>query len=335
MLRVGVIGLGDIALIHVPLIQKSKKAQLVAVCDIDEEKRTFVKEVPFYTDYKEMVEEENLDIVHVCLPHYMHYTVTKYLAQKNIHVLQEKPVTLDYKEALKAIEVEKNSTSKIAICFQNRKNKTFVELLRIINSGKYGEIEGIKGLVSWARPKTYYDVKPWRGTWQEAGGGTMINQSIHTLDLMQLIGGKISTIKASTTQLLDYGIEVEDTVVANITFENELRGFFMSTNANIRNDSVELKVYLKHAELVVRNSKLYLITENCDEEIITEDEILEGSKSYYGASHQTIFEEFYDAIIADNENYVTVADAAIAIRMVDAIHKSSNENRIIRMEEVI
>lgn len=334
MLRVGVIGLGDIAMIHIPLIQKSKKAQLVAVCDSDESKSSFVDKTPFYSNYKTMVEEANLDVVHVCLPHYLHYPVTKYLVEHKIHVLQEKPVTLNYKEALEAIKLEESTDKKIAICFQNRKNESFIEMQKIILSGEYGRVEGVKGLVSWARPKAYYDVKPWRGVWGKAGGGTMINQSIHTLDLMQLIAGPVQSIKAKTCQLLDYDIEVEDTVVANIVFEHDVHGFFMATNANTKNDSVELKVYLEKAELMIRNSKLYITNEDHDEKELIEDSVLEGPKSYYGASHQTVFEEFYTAILDDKSDYITIKDASVAVQMIDAIHKSSQENRSIQMEEI-
>ncbi|NLC54934.1 MAG: Gfo/Idh/MocA family oxidoreductase [Erysipelothrix sp.] len=334
MLRVGIIGLGDIAHIHVPLINKSEKVKLVAICDIDESKRDFVKDVNFYTNYEEMVEKENLDIVHVCLPHYLHYPVTKFLVENNVHVLQEKPLTLDYKEALKAIELSKNTDAKIAVCFQNRRNASVIKLLEMVASEDYGKVKGVKGLVAWARPKAYYEDKCWRGTWKYAGGGAMINQSIHTLDIMQLVGKNIISVTGSTSQLLDYEIEVEDTVVANIEFENDVKGFYMATNANVVNDSVEIKVYLEKAELTIRNSKLYITDDKHDELELIEDATLGGPKSYYGASHEIIFEEFYDAVINDTDDYVTVEDAAVSIKMIDAIHISSKEKRKVKMEEV-
>lgn len=334
MLRVGVIGLGDVAHIHVPLIKNSKQAKLVAVCDIDESKKDFTDGVNFYTDYKEMVEKENLDVVHVCLPHYLHFPVTKYLANNNVHVLQEKPLTLDYKEALEAIKLSKNTDVKIGICFQNRRNASVKMMLEIIDSKKYGEVKGVKGLVAWARPKAYYDVKKWRGSWKYAGGGTMINQSIHTLDIMQLVGKDIVSVTGIAGQLLDYEIEVEDTVVANIEFANNVKGFYMATNANAVNDSVEIKAYLEEAELTIRNSKLYITNEEHDELELVEDATLGGPKSYYGASHGFIFEEFYESVINDTDNYVSVEDAAVSIRIIDAIHFSSKEKRRVKMEEV-
>ena len=90
---------------------------------------------------------------------------------------------------------EEHPNVKICICFQNRYNETFEALQEIVESGKYGKVIGVKGLVTWFRPKDYYDVKPWRGMMAYAGGGVLINQSIHTLDLMHLLGGEIKRTK--------------------------------------------------------------------------------------------------------------------------------------------
>ena len=179
-----------------------------------------------------------------------------------------------------------------------------------------------------------YEDKPWRGTWDLAGGGVMINQSIHTLDLMQLVGGKVSTIKSTTTQLLDYDIEVEDSVMASIKFENGATGFYMATNANYANDSVELRVYLEKSQLVIRDNKLFLLDDENDYLELIEDATLAGPKSYYGASHGYIFEEFYDCVINDTHDYVSVEDAVVSMKLIDAIHYSAQENRTVKMEEL-
>lgn len=110
-----------------------------------------------------------------------------------------------------------------------------VEMLKsIIESGEYGRVLGTKGIVPWARPKQYYDCKPWRGKWETAGGGCMINQSVHTLDLLYFLGGPVKSLRASVSQLLDYGIEVEDTVAAQLTYADGGKGLFMATNANYK-----------------------------------------------------------------------------------------------------
>lgn len=333
MLKVAVVGLGDISKIHIPAIQKSPDAKLVAVCDLDESLADSVPGVHFYTDFHVMLEKEALDCVHICLPHYLHLSVTKACVEKGIHVLQEKPLALNTEESLELVKLEKEHPEiKICICHQNRYNETFEMLREIVQGGEYGKIVGIKGLVTWFRPKSYYDTKPWRGLMEYAGGGVMINQSIHTLDLMQLLGGKIESIRGSITQLLEYGIEVEDTAVANLRFKNGATGLFFATNSNAANSSVEIQVILENGTFTIKDSILTKINKDGQKEEMIEDSKLSGTKFYYGASHIKIIHTFYSCIINDTQDYVHVEDSLPSIKMIDAIRRSSELNKSIVME---
>ena len=161
-LRVGVIGLGDVSMVHLHTIKSSEKAELVAVCDIDETKSSLIKNVNFYTNYIEMIQKEKLDCVHICLPHYLHYPVTKEVANLGVNVLLEKPLCLDTEEAERFKELSDSTDTNICICLQNRYNNTVEKLREIVASGVYGNLIGIKGVVAWSRSKDYYTVKPWR-----------------------------------------------------------------------------------------------------------------------------------------------------------------------------
>ncbi|MCB5237813.1 Gfo/Idh/MocA family protein [Niallia circulans] len=336
MLKIAVIGLGDISGIHLSAILANPKAELVAVSDIDETRREIVQGVNFYTDYQEMLEQESLDCVHICLPHYLHYPVTKACVEKGIHVFQEKPLALNTEEGLKLVRLEEaNQKVKIGVCFQNRLNETVEKLQQIIHSNEYGQIVGIKGIVTWARPKSYYDKKPWRGKLDLAGGGVMINQSIHTLDLMQLFGGEVATIRGSVDQLLDYGIETEDTATAKIVFENGANGFFFATNANGNNSSVELQIIFENQKLTIKDNRLTMLDENGKKVMIEEDTKLVGSKFYYGASHKKLIDTFYTCIIANSQDYIHAKDALPSLQMIDAIIQSSNEKREIRIDDIL
>ncbi|TWD89674.1 putative dehydrogenase [Neobacillus bataviensis] len=334
MLKIGVIGLGDISKIHIPAIQANPHAELAAVCDLDESLRNTVPDVNFYTDYQAMLKRESLDCVHVCLPHYLHYPVTKVCVENGVHVFQEKPLSLNTKEGLTLAKLEDMHQTKICVCFQNRCNESFELLQEIIASGQLGKMIGIKGLVTWYRPKEYYDVKPWRGKMELAGGGVMINQALHTIDLMQLLGGEIDSIRGSIDQLLDYGIEVEDTASAHIQFKNGAKGLFFATNANAENSSVELEVSFEKGKFIIKDSVLTKINEEGKKEKLIEDSKMPGTKFYYGASHIKLINQFYTAIINNSQNYVKVKDALTSIKMIDAIRQSSEEKRIIKMEEL-
>lgn len=333
MLKVAVVGLGDISKIHIPAIQNSSKAELVAVCDINEELRNTVDNVNFYTDIEDMLQKEELDCVHICLPHYVHYSATKTVVEKGVNVFLEKPLARSAEEGMFVVELaEQHPDVKICVSLQNRLNESFIKLKEIVDSGELGQVTGIKGLVTWFRPKSYYDVKPWRGKMKLAGGGVMINQSIHTLDLMQLIGGEIEAIRGSIDQLVDYGYEVEDTAVANIKFKNGATGLFFATTTYATNSSVEFQVILEKGKLTIKDSVLSITDSEGVKKRLVEDAKLPGSKFYYGASHDTLINQFYDAVINNTEDYIHVQDAQKSMEMISAIRRSSEVKIPIQME---
>lgn len=334
MLKAAVIGLGDVSQIHLAAIKANLAIELAAVCDIDEAKAEVVPGVHFYTDYQEMLEHEVLDCVHICLPHDLHYPVTKACVAKGIHVFQEKPLALNAAETAAFIELEKaNKQVKIGICLQNRFNETFEKLQEIVAQGQYGAVKGIKGIVAWFRPQAYYTVKPWRGLMLQAGGGVMINQAIHTLDQMLMLGGEITSLRGSVDQLLDYGIEVEDTATAHIKFKNGAKGLFFATNAYVDNSSVEVEVILESATFRIKDNILWKINPDGTMMQWVEDSKLPGSKFYYGAGHSKLIRQFYECIAADTQDYVHVQDAALTMTVIEAILSSSELKAEINLKE--
>lgn len=332
MLKVAVIGLGDVSKIHLAAIKNNPVAELVAVSDIDDTLKSSVPDVRFYQNYLDMLGKETLDCVHVCLPHHLHDPVTRACVERGIHVFQEKPLARTVEEGKALVELEQQYKNiKICVSFQNRLNESFVKLQEIIQSGELGNLMGVKGLVPWFRPKSYYDAKPWRGKMGKAGGGVMINQAIHTLDLMQLVGGEVLSVKGSIDQLLNYGYEVEDTATAHLIFKNGATGLFFATNANVANSSVELEVFLERGTLTIKDSVLTKQVNGGGKEDIVEDTKLSGSKSYYGASHSKLISQFYQCILDNTQNYIHVKEAQVTMGLIDAIRQSSSQNTEISM----
>ena len=327
-LRVGVIGLGDVSIVHTNAIVNNKQADLVAVCDIDSSKENLIENANFYTDYNEMIEKENLDCVHICLPHYLHYPVTKDITSKGVNVLLEKPLCLNMDEVAKFNELDEKADANICICLQNRYNHTIKALLDIVRSKEYGDVKAIKGIVAWNRPESYYTVKPWRGKMKYAGGGVMINQAIQTIDLMQLLGGEIESIKGKINNLLEYDVEVEDTAMANINFKNGARGTFISTIAYADNSSVEIEVLFENAKFIIKDNTLYKM-ENGTQSEVTKDVLFEGAKHYYGSSHAELINDYYDCLNNNSKNYIRISDASTSMQIIDSIRNSSNENKLI------
>lgn len=333
MKRAAVIGLGDVSSVHMNALKANSEVTICAVCDIDESKKAVYGDIPFYTDYRELFEKEKPDCVHLCLPHYLHYPVACVAAEYGINVFCEKPMATDKREALDFVKLEADHPElHMGICLQNRRNGSVEMLKSIIESGEYGVMTGIRGFVPWKRQKSYYDVKPWRGKWETAGSGVMHNQSIHTFDLMYYLGGDIAELRAMTGQLLDYSIEVEDTVAVGMKFKNGASGLFFATNANYKNDSVSIQVALEKGEFLIQNNCLYRIDEEGNTELMVEDEKLPGTKFYYGASHGKIIDEFYRALENGSQDYLHVKDALMSIELIEASLQSSRFGTTVQMD---
>lgn len=326
MLKVAIIGLGDVSFIHRQAIEASDVAALVAVCDIDPTKHALYRDKPFYTQVDDLLAKEVLDVVHICLPHDLHVPIAKQVINQGVAVFLEKPVGLSYKEASSLNDEVKRLNAMVGVCFQNRYNKTVRLLKEKLASKEKGKLLAVKGLVAWERPLSYYTRKPWRGLMSRAGGGTIINQAIHTYDLMQYIAGDIKDVKASLSNLTDYPIEVEDTAVAQINFAQEVHGFSMSTNAYVANSSVELQVILEQGKYTIKDHQLFDTTDK-GKVCLVQDKVSIESKSYYGPSHQEAIEAFYRAIIHGENDYITVEDALPSMIMIDLMKQSSETGK--------
>lgn len=336
MLKIAVIGLGDVSKVHLSTIRTNPNVTLVAVCDLDESLNKLVPEVKFYTDYIDMLENEELDCVHICLPHHLHYKVTKACVEKGIHIYLEKPLAHTLEEGLSIVQLEERFPNvKICVSLQNRLNTTFNVLKNEVASGRYGKIVGIKGIVTWFRPKSYYYTKAWRGQKEYAGGGVLINQAIHTLDLIQLLGGEIESIRGKLSNLHDYNLKVEDTAVVNMYFTSGAKGLLVATTANAVDSTIELEVVCEQAQFTIRNDALYQTIRDQDEVKLTEDERLQGDKFYYGAGHHKLINQFYHCILEKKSDYIHAKDALISLRIIDAIEKSSIKEKEIKMASKI
>ena len=326
MKRVAVIGLGEIAKVHVPILKSMEQVQLCAVCDLRKERGTLAPDVPFYTDYKEMLEKEKPDCVHLCLPHWLHYPVAKDVVEFGANVFCEKPLALNAAQAEKFAQLEQDHPEvEIGLCLQNRYNETTEALMRIIQSGLEGKVTSIRANVVWARSPEYYQQEPWRGKMETAGGGVMINQSIHTLDLMAQFGGKIQSIQGNICQLLDYGIEVEDTANAHIMYQNGAVGTFYATVSHAVNTNVEIGVELEKSSYLIQDNKLWKVTPE-EKILLAEDAKLPGNKFYYGASHSKLIRIFYEDLETGNRRYPCAAEGVTSRKLIDAIRHSGHSH---------
>ncbi len=327
-MKTGIVGFGVIAAVHKNSIDNLENVELAAICDIDPEKKKLVGDIPFYTDVGEMLSKEQLECVHICLPHYLHVPMTLKCAQKGCNVFVEKPIGLTYDQVSELHQIEEKYGIKVGVCLQNRYNATTVCAKKIFENKEFGEFLGSRGIVTWCRKEEYYKAGPWRGIREYSGGGVMINQALHTLDLLSYIGGKIYAIdgKISNFSLKQY--DIEDTVMARMQYENKnAAAVFFATIGYCENVKPLLEFVFEKAVLRISDGKLYQLDKNYREEIcLCRDETRYGEKGYYGASHYAAIEAFYQAVRGNTKNYISVNDAAEVIRLIDGIMESSRTN---------
>jgi predicted dehydrogenase len=330
MLKTAIIGLGDIASVHLAAIASMAETQLIAACDVDEERRSVLPATAtFYTDYRELLRREKPDVVHICLPHYLHYTVARDVAEAGFHIFSEKPLALNYEDGLDFSQFEQRYGVKICICLQNRLNPTTERLMELIKGGQYGAVTGVRGVVAWRRTNAYYEAKPWRGKMALAGGGNMINQALHTLDLMQyLAGSEIKRVKGSISQLADYGLEVEDTAVALIGFANGATGLFTGSNVNSEDVPAEIEVSCEKAIFTIRYQTL-VRREKGVETVLAEDVNPSVGKTVYGNCHEKLIARFYGVLEGVEGEYIHPRDALPVTRLIDLIRASSETGKTV------
>jgi predicted dehydrogenase len=331
-LKVAIIGCGNIYKNHADAIAYSEFAELAYVVDIKEEKAIEAAKqygCKYETDFNKVLSMKDIDVINICTPHYLHAPMAIASMKAGKHVFSEKPMSISVEEAEEMNRVAKETGKHLGICFQNRFNATTIKAKEILDSGELGQLLGVKAIVTWFRNKAYYTESDWRGKFSTEGGGTLINQAIHTLDLIQWLGGGINKLKANVdTRMLEDTIEVEDTADATLIFNRGFHGIFYATNCFSTNSPIEMEFHCEKGSLHFYDKQLFVIKAG-ERKVVESDNVAEGKyKDYWGLSHAVLLEKFYRGVIEDNrELYVTGEEGIEAIKLIQGIYKSS-ESRI-------
>ena len=327
---VGIIGCGSIFGVHADAVKKSWIAELKAVADIKESaaKEAAIRHgCDFYTDYRKMLKDPGIQAVHICTPHYLHASMAIDALKAGKHVLTEKPVAISVEDAAKMAETAGNCGKHLAVCFQNRFNPTSVKAREVIDSGMLGKVKGIKGIVTWCRNEAYYTESCWRGDREKSGGGVLINQALHTLDLIQWFGGEVERINGHADTRCFHGIiDVEDTAEASIWFKSGARGIFYATVCFTDNSPVIIEIHCEKGSLLIWDGELYIIRDG-KRELLACDQLATGEKAYWGLSHEKLIRHFYECLLNGTRDYISVPDAAVSVEMVRGIYESSATGR--------
>ncbi len=329
MKKAVIIGLGAIGIVHIDALASSDFARIAAVCDINAEKLVgAAARIPYpvrtYTDYLQMLDEVRPEVVHICTPHYLHKPMTFAALEHGADVYLEKPAALNYAEGLEMLEAEKKSGRRVCVSFQNRVIPTNLEAKRIIDSGELGAFCGARAFMTWNRSGAYYTESPWRGRVTTEGGGVLMNQSIHTLDLLYYFGGKVANTEgtASLRKNADI-IEVEDTAEATLYYENGRTAIFYATNCNVTDSAVFLEIYLEKGKLLLQNGQLFKDS-GSGYEFVTNEAGAVGGKAVWGNGHALMMKRFYRAIDGMDDYFCTLEDALEVLKVIGDIYKGKN-----------
>ena len=324
-LRVALVGCGVISDNHICGIINSGKAELVAICDVDRARASAKKEqhglsCSIYTKYGEMLANEALDVIHIATPHHLHTEMVVSALQRDINVFLEKPMCIKDEDVDIIINAENNSKGRVCVCFQNRFNKTTRYAKKIADDD--GGVISAFFSQFWKRDAEYYAQDAWRGKMSTEGGGTMINQAIHQLDLLCFFLGKPKTLCASASNHSLKGvIDVEDSCEGMIEFEDGKRANFYATNATLIGDYTSVVLMTKNHRIEIRHPELYV-----DGSLVSEatNVIPDTGKACYGEGHGYIIGSFYDALLSGGEVPVSLQDAKYATKLVFACYKSND-----------
>lgn len=327
-----IVGAGAISTVHAESIARLNGAQLKLVVDNDPAKAAQAAEkyhCEAGSGFQTLLQREDIQVVHLCTPHHLHAGMAIDLLRSGKHVLTEKPMAHHLQAAEALLQETGQSSAQLGIAFQNRYNASSREIRNIIDNGTLGRLLGLKGIVTWQREPAYYTSSPWRGRWATEGGGVLINQAIHTLDLLQWFGGEVISIEGSaSTDALGAVIEVEDTAHAHIRFANGARALFYATNAYVSNSPVELELVFEQGVLRQRNDCLHLVRQGtetllCEPPATLDEQGLITGKSYWGISHQLLIEDFYDHVRSGTRFPIHAGEGIKTMRLIADLYASS------------
>lgn len=337
-LKFAIIGCGRISKWHVEAVAKNNdNAVLTATCDILKEKavekadiyKGFFEnaDVKIYTDYKEMLDKEDIDVITIATESGFHPEIAIYCLNKGKHVIVEKPMALSTGDADRMIEAAKKNNVKLCVSHQNRFNKPIQQLRKSIEGGRFGKLVNGMASIRWNRNMGYYQQAPWRGTW-ELDGGTLMNQCIHDIDLLQwMMGGEIESVYAQTGNFLR-DIAAEDFGAIMIRFKNGAVGIIEgSACVYPKNLEETLSIFGEKGAVVIGGLAVNRIeTWRFEDGLDSEEEILKGQEgdpdTVYGHGHTPLFEDMIDAIKNNREPLISGVEGKKGMEIILAAYKS-------------
>jgi UDP-N-acetyl-2-amino-2-deoxyglucuronate dehydrogenase len=338
-IRIALVGCGRISERHIDAIAANPQLELVAVCDEVAERARAAGEksgVPHFTSYEKMLKTVAADAVAICTPSGMHPKQGIIAAERGLHVISEKPMATRLEEADALVKACDDAGVHLFVVKQNRLNPSIQLLKRSLDAGRFGRIYLANTTVRWNRPQSYYDMAPWRGTW-EFDGGAFMNQASHYVDMIQWLVGQVESVTARTATLARR-IESEDTGVAILRFRNGALGTIEVTMlAYPRNMEGSITVIGERGTVKVGGTALNRI-EHWEfaeyDDIDREAELLRAAPnplSVYGSGHRPYYENVVAVLRGEAAPETDGREGRKSLELILAIYESARSEREIAL----
>lgn len=341
--KIGIIGIGNMGTSHAKMIFEGKipDLELTAIADYQEARREYAKKnfegVKLFESGDELIKSGVCDAVVIATPHYQHPTLAKLAFENNLHVLSEKPAGVYTKQVREMNEAAAKSDRVFAVMFNQRTNCIYRKMHELVHSGELGAIKRVNWIITdWYRTQSYYDSGSWRATWEGEGGGVLLNQCPHNLDLIQWICGMPVSVQAFCHEGKWHDIEVEDDVTAYLEYENGATGVFITTTADTPGTN-RFEVTLEMGKLVCENDKLTLYKLEMNEREFCktakggfdqpEYEVIEVETDGLNEQHLGVFKAFADNILHNKPLVARGEEGINGLTLSNAMHLSSWLNK--------
>jgi UDP-N-acetyl-2-amino-2-deoxyglucuronate dehydrogenase len=343
--RFGIIGLGMISHFHAKAIQAMKGARLVAVASRSKAKASeFAAQygAEGLGSYRALAERDDIDIVTICTPSGAHLEPAILAAERGKHILCEKPLEVTLPRLDRMIEVCRRRRVRLGGIFPSRTSEVYQRIKRAVDAGRLGRITLGSAYVKWWRPQSYYDSAAWRGTQKLDGGGCLMNQGIHTIDLLQWFMGPAVEVRAFTARLAHTRIEVEDAAAAAIRFKNGALGVIEGATSAWPGHAKRIELCGDQGGVATREDDLVTWTfakaAKSDAALLARLGARDTGKggaadpkaiSFVG--HQRQFEDFVAALRTGRAPMVDGREGRKAVELILAIYKSARSGKTVRL----
>ena len=338
--KLGIIGIGGMGTNHLNSIVKGMvpNMELTCVADVRQCRLDWAKEnldssIKIFDDGRKLIDEGGCDAVLIATPHYLHPEFVIYALQHGVHAISEKPAGVYTKQVREMNEVAAKSDRTFAIMFNQRTNCIYRKLREMIQSGELGKMKRVNWIITdWYRNQSYYDAAGWKATWDGEGGGVLLNQCPHQIDLLQWLCGMPVTVRAFCHEGKWHDIEVEDDVTAYMEFENGATGVFVTTTGDAPGTN-RLELTFEMGKIVCENEKLIFdkLAANVSEHCKTEKEgfkkpdcqRIEVETDGKNEQHVGVLKAFADHILKGTPLVAEGKEGINGLTLSNAMHLSS------------